>query len=278
MSENGLAEMVATESADSAPSTRYKAVIEYDGTRYHGFQRQAASQITIQGVLENALGRISRPPVVVTGAGRTDRGVHAQGQVISFCLSWRHDIAALQRAINANLPADIAVLTLQEALPRFHPRFSALERAYRYTIFNAPVRRPLLAGQSWHISRLLDLAAMNRAASHLVGTHDFATFGRPTSEGGGTVRTVLRAEWRREGDLLLFDIEANAFLMHMVRSVVGSLKAVGEGAWSDDNFLAALLAANRACAGPTAPPHGLTLISVRYADDADAQAGPGVEN
>lgn len=262
----------------AAPNpTRYRAIVEYDGSRYYGFQRQVATQITIQGELEGALSRIAGRPVVVSGAGRTDRGVHALGQVISFCLDWPHGVAALQRALNANLPADIVAHQVAVAAPGFHPRFDARQRAYRYTIWNGVWRRPLLARTSWHVAHPLDVGAMQRAADHLIGVHDFGAFGQPT-DGDSTVREVLQATWERAGELLVFDIVANAFLKHMVRRLVGALKVVGEGLWSEGDFAAALRAADRSCSAATAPPQGLVLISVRYADDCAAPTGRVVEN
>lgn len=241
---------------------RYRATVEYDGTAYCGFQRQRG-QPSIQQTLEEAISTVSQQPATVTGAGRTDSGVHAAGQVISFEIDWRHGEAALQRALNANLPADIAVLTLTEAEPSFHPRYWARRRAYRYTIYNAPVRSPLHRHTSWQVNRPLDVARMNEAAYSLVGTQDFATFGLPP-KGENTVRQVFRAEWQRAGTLITFDIEANAFLYRMVRAIVGTLKLVGEGSWAVDEFTAALHARDRSRAGALAPPQGLVLLSVTY--------------
>lgn len=248
----------------------YRAVVEYDGTAYLGFQRQAVDdpaandqQATIQGQLELALGRMAGRPVSVTGAGRTDAGVHALGQVIRFDLEWRHGLATLQRAINANLPADILIRQIAEAEATFHPRFSAQRRAYEYRIYNAPLRSPFHHRWSWHVSRPLDVDKMNEAARRLMGVHDFATFGRPP-QGEKTVREVFQATWQRRQDFLIFHIEANAFLYRMVRSLVGSLKSVGEGVWSVEDFTDALLARDRARAETTAPPQGLFLLSVTY--------------
>jgi tRNA pseudouridine38-40 synthase len=242
--------------------TRYKATVEYDGTAYCGFQRQRG-QSSIQQTLEKAIATVSQQQATVTGAGRTDSGVHAAGQVISFEAVWRHGEAALQRALNANLPADIAVLTLTEVEPSFHPRYAARRRAYRYTIYNGPVRSPLHRQTSWQVHRPLDVARMNEAAYSLVGTQDFATFGLPP-KGENTVREVFRAEWQRAGTLITFDVEANAFLYRMVRAIVGTLKLVGEGSWTVDEFTAALHACDRSRAGALAPAQGLVLLSVTY--------------
>jgi tRNA pseudouridine38-40 synthase len=207
---------------------RYCAQIEYDGTNYYGFQRQRDNQPTIQSALEQALNQIVQHPVTVIGAGRTDSGVHATGQVISFDIEWRHGLTDLQRALNANCPADIAILQLNQTTTAFHPRFDARRRAYAYHIYNTAVRSPLRRYRSWHISQPLDVAVMNEAASCLLGVHDFATFGQPP-QGNNTVREVFAARWQRQEELVVFFIEANAFLQRMVRSLVGSMKAGRRG-------------------------------------------------
>ncbi len=242
---------------------RYRALIEYDGTDYFGFQRQLEQFPTIQGELEKALVQLAEAPVTITGAGRTDSGVHASGQVISFDLGWRHGAAALQRAFNANLPPDIAVLELQEAEPDFHPRFDAKRRTYRYYIYNAAVRSPIRRRRSWHVRRPLNLELMNQAAASLLGVHDFATFGLPP-QGTNTVREVFQAFWHMQAPYLAFTIQANAFLYRMVRSLVGSMKLVGEGSWQVSEFVDALSGCDRSLGGMTAPPTGLFLVEVTY--------------
>jgi tRNA pseudouridine38-40 synthase len=241
----------------------YRALIAYDGTVYAGFQRQRDGQATIQGELERALDELAQRPIGVKGAGRTDSGVHATGQVVSFALEWRHSQAALQQALNAHLPADIAVLRLERCEADFHPRFDARRRAYEYIIYNAAVRSPIRRQYAWHVRRPLDEDKMNQAAQSLVGVHDFATFGQPP-QGDNTVREVFRAVCRREGDEVSIFVEANAFLQRMVRSIVGSLKCVGEGNWTVEQFVAALEACDRSRCGTVAPPHGLYLVSVVY--------------
>ncbi|MDT8304812.1 MAG: tRNA pseudouridine(38-40) synthase TruA [Anaerolineae bacterium] len=247
-------------------ATGYRATVEYDGSNYYGFQRQIPEQPTIQGELEKALETIAGKPVVVHGAGRTDSGVHACGQVISFDLSWSHGLAALQRAINANLPADIVLLDIGEAAADFHPRFDARRRAYCYYVYNAPVRSPLRRFRSWHLSQPLDVAAMNAAAAVLVGEYDFATFGQPP-QGENTIRIVHSAEWRREDEMVVFSIEGTAFLQRMVRSIVGSLRLVGDGRWTVADFVDAFRACDRDRAGQTAPPDGLYLTAVIYDEE-----------
>lgn len=241
---------------------RYKALVAYDGTAYNGFQRQL-DQPTIQGELEQAIHKIFRRPVTVIGAGRTDSGVHALGQVVAFDLDWPHGEAALLRALNANLPDDIGIQELTEAPPDFHPRFDARRRAYVYNIYNYKVPHPLFRHQSWHVIRPLALERMNEAAVTILGEHDFATFGQPP-QGENTVRYVFSAEWHQKDSFHTFTIEANAFLYRMVRSLVGSMKLVGEGSWTVEAFVTALAAKDRSQAGQTAPPQGLFLQSVTY--------------
>jgi tRNA pseudouridine38-40 synthase len=242
---------------------KYRALVEYDGTAYYGFQRQREEFVTIQGELERVLGDLARQPVTVIGSGRTDSGVHATGQVISFTISWKHGVNALRRALNANLPEDIVILQLETAASDFHPRFDARRRAYLYQIYNSPVRRPLKRRHCWHVTRPLSLPVMNEAAAFLLGRHDFATFGQPP-QGDNSVREVFRAEWQQDGEMFYFHIEANAFLYRMVRSLVGSLKLVGDGSWTVDDFSAALAACDRRRSATVAPAQGLYLVSVWY--------------
>lgn len=240
---------------------RVRATVAYDGTDYRGFQRQL-SEPTVQGALEAALERITQASTRVLAAGRTDAGVHAEGQVIAFDTGWRHGLSVLQRAMNAVLPPDIAVRDLQVASD-FHPRFDAQSRRYRYTVYNAPVRSPLARRSSLYVRRPLDVVAMERATAAIVGEHDFATFGRPP-QGENTVRCVIEAAWRHASPWLFFEIEANAFLFRMVRSIVGTLLAVGRGKLAPDEFEQVLASQDRSLAGKTAPAQGLCLIQVAY--------------
>ena len=241
----------------------YAALIAYDGTEYHGFQRQVESQPTVQSTIEDSLSRLAPQPVTLLGSGRTDSGVHAVGQVISFSLAWRHSSEDLHRALNANLPEDIAILQLKQVSSSFHPRFDAQRRAYEYTVYDGSIRHPLKRQFSWHVNRKLDEAKMNQAAKYLLGVHNFATFGQPP-QGSNFVRELFMAEWTRSDCDLTFRIEANAFLYRMVRSIVGSLKLVGEGTWSTEEFVEAFKAQNRHECGTVAPPQGLCLVSVTY--------------
>lgn len=241
---------------------RVKAIVAYDGTDYGGFQRQQNAQ-SIQAVLEAVLGRLSGQPSRVVGSGRTDAGVHAAGQVIAFDIEWQHGLPALQRALNALLPETIAVQSVEEAAATFDPRRDARSRWYRYTLYTAPVRNPLVRRYSLHVTRPLLLEAMQTAAGTLVGVHDFSAFGSPP-QGQNAVREVFRAAWQQDGPWLTFDIVANAFLFRMVRMLVGTLLRVGWGALTPEAFVSILEARERRLAGPAVPACGLTLMAVSY--------------
>jgi tRNA pseudouridine38-40 synthase len=254
---------------------RVRAILSYDGTEYAGYQRQADVP-TVQEAVETALADIGQGAITISGSGRTDAGVHAAGQVIAFDTSWRHGLEALQRALNAVLPDDVAVREVEEASADFHPRFDAQRRHYRYRIFNGPVRWPMARRFSLHVPYPLDVDWMRDAAEALVGEHDFATFGQPP-QGDVTVRRVFRTSWRQgepgggpfgselmDGPILAFDIEANAYLYRMVRSIVGTLLEVGQGRLSVSGFQDAFAARERGRAGQTAPPQGLCLMKVTY--------------
>ena len=264
-------------------ASNYRATVQYDGTDYSGFQIQPGRR-TIQGELERALQRVTQQLVRVAGAGRTDAGVHAFGQVISFRANWSHGDQDLQRAMNAVLPGGISLSNVAVADDRFHARFSALSRAYVYTIYNGPVRAPLLSRFTHHVERPLDLNAMAEAASELEGEHDFAAFGHPPV-GDNTVRIAYRVGWRA-GDpfwgnclalephrLLQFEIEANAFLRRMVRRIVGTLLLVGGGSLTPAGFSEILDSREIRRAGPAVPGNGLCLWRVRY-DGHEQQGRP----
>jgi tRNA pseudouridine38-40 synthase len=249
-------------SNSEASIQKLMAVVEYDGTDYLGFQVQAQGA-TIQGEIERVLAAVTQEEIRVIGAGRTDAGVHAQGQVVAFNTAWRHPVEELQRALNAVLPKDIAVRELRPVAEGFHPRFDAVSREYRYTIFNRPLRSPLARRFAHHFPRPLDVAAMNEAAGVLVGSHDFAAFGR-APQGDNTVREVYQAQWTKEEPFVYFDIVANAFLYRMVRSLVGTLLLVGTGELSPAGFEEILRSADRSRAGQVALAHGLCLMKVNY--------------
>ncbi len=243
---------------------RYRATVEYDGTEFEGFQRQAPGHRTVQGELEGALGRIGWRGASLLAAGRTDSGVHARGQVIAFDHDWRHTPDALVRALNAQLPPDVSVRGAGEAAADFHPRYGAKARAYVYTVYQGPQRAALRDRYAWHVSEVLDATALAAASANLLGRHDFATFGTDPDEGTNTVRTVQRAEWVVANETWRFYIRADAFLFRMVRSVVGALIRVGSGVMTTDRFAALLAARDRSQCPPVAPARGLCLDEVLY--------------
>lgn len=248
--------------------TRYRATLAYDGTRYHGFQRQHSAP-TVQAEVEQALAHILGQPTRIAGAGRTDSGVHASGQVIAFDAEWAHSNTALLTVINQALPVDISLRQL-DVLADFHPRYNALARAYDYSVLVSPVRHPLMIRTTWQVAQPLSLNGMNAAAELLVGRHDFATFGKPP-HGDNTVREVFVSAWQRQstpyGETFIYRIEATAFLHHMVRRIVTMLVAVGRGWQSVDDFHRAFQRADLRAAGKPAPPQGLVLVEVRYPPD-----------
>lgn len=246
----------------------YRAIVEYDGTDFLGFQWQAVGR-TVQGEIERTLERLTQQKVRVVGAGRTDTGVHALGQVIAFRVHWKRSLNDLERGLNALLPPDIAVRALAEAPEGFHPRFSAVERWYRYQIGRWRGHSPLRARYAWELDRPLDVSVMNEAAAMLIGSHDFASFGQPTQgeAGGSTIRWLTQAEWHEDPPYLVFDVRANGFLRNMVRTLVGTLVRVGTGEMSPADFAALLARRERAQAAPPAPPQGLILMAVTYPDE-----------
>ena len=242
-----------------------KLTISYDGTRFVGWQRQVEDAgESIQGLLEDALARFENAPVSVHGAGRTDAGVHAVGQVASVRVTFGHDTATLTRALNVHLPPEVRVLSIEDASPDFHARFSARSKTYRYQIRNAAIASPFEHPYVWHLREPLAVGAMGEAAALLVGTHDFAAFQSVGGDTTGSVRTVTRSEWTAADGLLTYEIAGDGFLRHMVRAVVGTLVEVGRG-WRAPLDMAAILAGrSRAAAGATAPAHGLFLLRVDY--------------
>ncbi len=253
---------------------RYRATLAYDGSAYSGFQRQRKGLRSVQGAVESAITTATGQTTHVIGAGRTDKGVHAIGQVIAFDVIWKHSADALINAINAVLPDDIAlqeIAALGEVVSGewgFHPRYDARSRVYKYTVYPARQRDPLLRQQLWHVRATFDVGAMQQAADLLVGEHDFAALGQSPS-GESTIRTVMRSEWARDERLLIYRIEANAFLKHMVRRVVALLVAVGRGALTEAAFEAILLSREIPGGIALAPPQGLVLEQVKYPDDGN---------
>ena len=249
-----------------------KLTVSYDGTRFVGWQRQAEGE-SIQGLLEDALGRLEGGPVTVQGAGRTDAGVHAVAQVASAAVTVRHDAATILRAVNAQLPPDIRVTDVLDVADSFQARFNARAKAYRYVIANVPAANPFIWRFAWHIPEPLDRASMETAAAALIGVHDFAAFQSASTEVATSVRTLTESAIR-DGhaelpdavlhQLLVYDVSGNGFLRHMVRSIVGTLVQVGRGRRPVASMRELLESGSRASAGPKAPAHGLFLVRVEY--------------
>ena len=245
----------------------YKVILAYDGTDFQGFQRQGEGQPkdqrTIQAEVEAALRQLGWQAGSVLFAGRTDTGVHATGQVIAFELDWLHSPQELGRAMNANLPRDIAVKSVSETTAGFHPRFDARLRTYTYRIYCEPERDPLLDRFTWRVWPPVDDERLERAAKLLPGTHDFAAFGAPPRTGGSTQRTVYRAAWNQEEDVRFFEVSANAFLYHMVRRMVYLQVLAGQAKIGLGELEMAVEHAKPMPPG-LAPAHGLILTDVHY--------------
>jgi len=243
-----------------------KLVVAYDGTNYVGWQRQA-SGTSVQELLERAFAPFGDDPAAapgVAGAGRTDAGVHAQGQVASVNVTFDVPAPAVQRALNIRLPPDVRVIDVADAPPGFHARFHATGKAYRYRIATAPVLSPFERWFVWHSPVPRDVEAMRNAATRLVGRHDFASFQARGSWTSSTVRTVTRLEILERPGEIVIEIEADGFLRHMVRALAGTLAEVGAGGRRAASLSDVLHAHDRRAAGPTAPAAGLTLVGVRY--------------
>jgi len=246
-------------------STRtIKLTIAYDGTDFFGWQRQA-SERTVQAVLEDALAPIEGQRVVITGAGRTDAGVHADGQVASVSLTATIGVLELQRALNATLPPDVRVCDVAEVRADFNARFDARLKAYRYAIWCGDVLPPRHRRYAWHLPQALDVTAMQEAAALLIGRHDFAAFQAAGSDVQTTVREVTVSKVDQSSAATIdYEISGTGFLRHMVRNIVGTLADVGRGRVDLTAMLDILSSRDRARASATAPPHGLTLVRVEY--------------
>ena len=245
------------------PNRTLKLTVAYDGTRFVGWQRQASGE-SIQGLLEDALARLEGAAVTVHGAGRTDAGVHALAQIASVRVTFAHDPPTIARALNATLPPEIRVTGVHDAAPGFHARFDARSKCYRYQIVNGPVADPFTRDYAWHVPEALDHGAMRDAAAMLVGTHDFAAFQSSGTDVATTVRTLTRSDWENEAGLLVYLVEGDGFLRHMVRAIVGTLVEVGRGWRAPDDVKSLLNGGPRGQAGATAPAHGLALCRVEY--------------
>lgn len=237
--------------------------VAYDGTNYHGWQQQPG-QTTVQGTLVERLATILRERPALEGAGRTDSGVHARGQVAAFKTEHPIETGRLQAALNSRLPDDIVATDLREAALDFRPSVCATSKHYRYRVYRSPFK-PVFEGRFvWHWYRPLEVEPMREAAQHLVGRHDFASFEGRGSEREDTVREIFRLDVLRVGEELHFEVEGDRFLYHMVRNLVGTLTEVGRGHRPPSWAAEVLAARDRTAAGPTAPPQGLCLMEVRY--------------
>ena len=269
--------------SDRSDARNIALTLEYDGAGFAGSQYQLGVR-TVQGELEAAWQRFTAETARWAFAGRTDAGVHARGQVANVRSTTQHSLSVIQRAMNAILPADLAVREAREVDWEFHARFSAWRRDYRYLILNERWPAPLLRTQMLQVPEPLDVAAMAGAVALLQGEHDFAAFGAATTDGGSTVRRCFRAECRHDEQMgrqvIAVDLAANGFLRHMVRSVVGTLLLVGRGRRAPADMANILASRERARSGPAAPPHGLYLETVSYGECPPAtarHAGRGLE-
>ena len=257
-----------------------RITLEYDGSGFSGWQRQAQGERTVQGCLEDALAELAAAePVSAMGSGRTDAGVHAVGQVASATLLTRLGPPELRRALNAKLPSDVAVLEVAFAPEGFDARRSASGKCYRYAIWNGSERSPLRARRCAFVPSRLDLAAMRQAAAQLVGEHDFAAFQAAGSGVVHTVRELRRADVAgAPGGEVALEVEASGFLRHMVRNLAGTLIEVGQGRRSPGSLAGLLASRDRSLAGPTAPAHGLTLLWVKYPDGLGVERDSALES
>jgi tRNA pseudouridine38-40 synthase len=252
---------------------RYQVILAYDGTEFRGSQRQtrrkknsqeAVEVRTVQGTFEGALRQLGWQDRSILSAGRTDSGVHASGQVFAFDLDWQHSPEALQAALNACLPADIAVQMVRVVRPDFHPRYDAVARRYRYHIYCQPARDPIRDRYAWRIWPAVTLESLRQVARLLIGAHDFAAFGTPPRAGGSTLRTVYEADWVRNGSDLSFEVSANAFLYRMVRRIVFTQVLVAQDRLDVQDVVQSLQQSSQKMFQGLAPPQGLTLLAVEY--------------
>ncbi len=247
----------------------YKLLIQYDGTDFHGWQVQP-NQRTVQGELERVLSLLEDSEVNVAGSGRTDAGVHAEGQVANVKLNKTFKPQKLRAAINGNLRSDTRVLKVEEVDEDFHARFSAKGKTYLYRVINSPVISPFWARFAHHDTRPLDVAKMNEKARFFLGEHDWTAFSNAQSDSENKVRTIhsfdVESSWdkRSEAQMIEFKISGNGFLRYMVRSIVGTMLEVGRGERDPDTIQAAIVSGDRELAGTTAPANGLTLREVQY--------------
>jgi len=243
---------------------RYKIWIEYDGSFFHGWQRQKGLS-TVQASIEDVLELVMGQKTLVEGAGRTDTGVHATGQIGHFDLNKHYPAFRLKDALNAHLrDKGIVILKIEECDVNFHARFSATSRTYHYHIINRRTPLALDRFRAWHVIPKLDIEVMQKAASHLVGSHDFSSFRSADCQSNSALKTLTQFGIKQEEERMIAIIKARSFLHNQVRIMMGTLKKIGEGKWTPVDLLRILEAKDRTLAGPTAPPHGLYLVDVGY--------------
>ncbi len=241
-----------------------KLVIEYDGTNYHGWQIQPQVR-TIQEEISKKISQMTGEEITLLGAGRTDAGVHAWGQVACFKTNSQIPLEGFHRGLNSLLPPDIVVKSVEEVAENFHPQFSARRKIYQYVILNQRIPSAVYRHFSWHVPFPLNLSAMQKAAACLIGRRDFSSFQAADDEPTQPVREIFRAQWSVRAEIFLdFFIEADGFLKHMVRNIVGTLVDVGRGKISVKDFQNIIEAKDRRLAGMTAPPQGLFLVAIKY--------------
>ena len=250
---------------------RYQLRLAYDGTDYFGFQRQGNTR-TVQSVFEAVLRELGWEEESILFAGRTDTGVHASGQVVVFALDWQHTDEALVRALNAKLPSDAAVDCLARVEAEFHPRYDASSRCYIYNIYQQPERDPIRDRFAWRIWPMLEIERLNQAASLLIGKHDYSAFGRAMKPGASTIREVMLSQWTLQNGQLQYEIEANAFLYHMVRRIVFLQVQFAKNKLTAEELSNGVLMSQTMKSG-LAPAKGLNLLEVKYLQHQQAEIG-----
>jgi tRNA pseudouridine38-40 synthase len=243
-----------------------KLVLEYNGSTFFGFQKQPGRP-TIQEALEKALSKFfNRRMKIASASGRTDTGVHAEGQVVNFKTSSAHGLRQIQKGLNALLPPPVVIKDIEEVPLNFHARYSVRSKVYEYRIWDHPCRSPLAAGRVFHVPQELNIARMRQASRAFIGRHDFRSFTSVSAikKGSSCVRTIKRFQIKQQGRLILMRVEADGFLYHMIRNMAGTLLEVGRGRRNPEDITTILKAKDRRLAGMTAPAEGLTLIKVTY--------------
>jgi tRNA pseudouridine38-40 synthase len=248
---------------DQSQRIKYKATIQYLGTGYHGWQKQL-NCATVQEVIESRLSRLAGESIKVVGASRTDAGVHAKGQVAHFLFPKKNSVPDLKKAVNAILPSDIRVKLLSEVPPSFHAQRHARRKRYEYHIYHGEVFPPFLCHRAIHVGHSLDLSLLNRAASLFLGTHDFSGFAASSTTVRNRVRSLSVSNFKKSGAHFIYRVEADGFLHHMIRNIVGTLLEISSGKLEMQAVPEILRCKNRSMAGPTAPAEGLYLVRIWY--------------